>query len=461
MYRLNVPFREKDKAKAKGAKWDWQEKFWYCDELNDDLRRWYKEENTRTLAATENGIPGADSPFSAYKTVSEVNADISDQFERTDLFRSILVKGEVTNFRGANNGHYYFDIKDDNALLSCVIWSYLAESILKFKLESGKEVAIKGNLKFYDKRGTSTLHVTEIADVGAGQAALQYIQLKKKLEDEGLFSPEHKKPIPKFPTRVGIVTSKSGQAIQDIQKIAQKRDPFVQLILFHVNVQGQNAVSTIINGIKTLDEIGLDTRIVGRGGGSDEELIAYNDEILARTVFAARTPIISAVGHQGNWALIDLVSDFRVATPSEAAEEAIPDVMTTLQRVKQLNKGIRDNMRNNLIERMRRLETQKARLEGNDPARVLKEKKDRLQTLSEGMRKYIQMIFDTTKNRYQGLVTRLNGLSPTAKLVHGFGYITREDEPIMSVKDVKAGDELSVRIHDGRIKTTVNEVTEN
>ena len=470
MYKLNVPFTEKEEAKSYGARWNGQGKFWFCNELNDNLRRWYKEENTeanRPVAAAESGTPGtdpapvADGPFSAYKTVSEVNEEISNQFDRTSLFQSILVKGEVTNFRGANNGNYYFDIKDDQALLSCAIWKSNAERILRFELESGKAVAIKGNLKFYDKRGTSTLHVSEIADIGDGQASLQYLQLKKKLEEEGLFSPEHKKPIPKFPTRVGIVTSKSGQAIQDIQKIAQKRDPFVQLILFHVNVQGQNAVPTIINGIKTLDQIGLDTIIVGRGGGTDEELKAYNDENLARTVFAARTPIISAVGHQGNWALIDLVSDCRVATPSEAAEEAIPDVMTTLHRVAQLKKGIRDNMRNNLLERIMRLQTQKARLEGKDPARVLKEKKDRLQVISDGMRKNIQIIYDTTKNRYQVIVTRLNGLSPTAKLVHGFGYITRGDEPIMSVKDVKAGDELSVRIHDGRIKTTVNEVTEN
>ncbi len=468
MYKLNVPFEERDSAKENGAKWNIKGKFWYCDTLTDELRKWYSEEESSTnkpasksatTTPSGNSTKEAD-PYSDYKTVSKVNEEISKQFNLTKEFKSILVRGEVTNFNGKNNGNYYFDIKDDKALLPCIIWKSTAENNLKFELKSGKEVAIIGNLKFYNEKGTSSLHVSKIADIGAGQASLQYELLKKKLEEEGLFDQEHKKPIPKFPTRVGIVTSKDGRAIEDIEKVAKEKNPFVQLILYHVNVQGQNAVRTIIEGIKALDELGLDTIIVGRGGGSDEELIAYNDENVARAVYDAKTPIVSAVGHQGNLALIDHVADHRASTPTAAAQDCIPDLMTTLLRVRQLKKAIADNMQNNLQKRKSRLDTQKARLEGNDPVRVLKEKKVKLQVLSDGLRDKIVMIYDTTKNRYRVLVTRLNGLSPTAKLIHGFGYITSENNPVMSINDVNVGDEVSIRIHDGQIKTTVNDITD-
>ncbi len=512
MYRLNVPYTEKEEAKAYGARWNGQGKFWYCEELNDGLRNWYREEaaaddqratesaeetdmsensinedhpsenaTEHDTSTTEDATSATENdPYSEYKTVTQVSEEISRQFRRTPQLRSILVRGEVTGFQGVNNGNYYFQIKDENALLSCVIWKFDAARILKFKFESKKEVAIIGNVEFYDKIGSSRLRVTQIADIGAGQAFLKYSQLKKQLEEEGLFDPDHKKPIPKFPTRVGIVTSKGGQAIQDIQKVAKKRNPFVQLILYHVNVQGQNAVRTIVAGIKALDVLGLDTIIVGRGGGSDEELAAFNDENVVRAVYDANTPIVSAVGHEGNTSLIDYVSDHRAATPSEAAEDSIPDVMATLHRVKQLKKGITDNMRSNFQKRKSRLDTQKAKLEGNDPARVLKEKKDKLQVLSDGIRDKIVVIYDTKKNRFQVLsdglrnkigmiyetkknkyrvlVAQLNGLSPTAKLIHGFGYITSGDDPVMSINDVGVGDEVSIRIHDGQIKTTVIDI---
>ena len=483
MYRLDVPFIEKDDAKGKGARWNPQGRFWYCEELTDELRRWYREDensseqpqvpnvtethnngvteihnNIVTQVSVADNDADNNDPYSDYKTVSKVNKEISDQFNHTDKFRSILVRGEVTNFNGVNKGNYYFDIKDEEALLPCILWGTNAESVLTFELEKGKEVAIIGTLKFRDQKGTCSLHVSNIADIGAGKALLQYNQLMEKLRAEGLFDQDHKKDIPKFPTRVGIVTSKGGQAIQDIQKVARKRNPYVQLILYHVNVQGQNAVRTIIEGIKALDALNLDTIIVGRGGGSDEELIAYNDENVARAVYEANTPIVSAVGHEGNRALIDYVSDHRAATPSEAAEDSIPDIMTTVHRVEQLKKGITDNMRSNLQKRKSRLDTQKARLAGNDPARVLKEKKDKLQVLSDGLKTKIVMIYDTKKNRYRVLVTRLNGLSPTAKLIHGFGYITSGDDPVMSINDVSIGEEVSIRIHDGQIKTTVNDI---
>ena len=396
-------------------------------------------------------------PFADYKSVSAVNRMIAGQIELTDSFRTILVKGEVTNYRGPNGGHHYFSIKDDSSLLSCVIWKSTAATILRFPLESGKQVAIVGMLRYYDKKGTVSLQVRQIADMGAGEANLRYLQLKAMLEAEGLFAPEHKKPIPKFPETVGIITSMNGQARKDIEKIALKRNPYIRLLLYHVNVQGENACRTILEGIRNMDAMGLDTLIVGRGGGSEEELIAYNDESIARAVYAAKTPIISAVGHEGNWALIDYVSDLRAATPSEAAEEAIPDIMTVLRQIRQLEKNISDNMRSALEKRMLRLKTQEAKLKGNDPVRRLKERQERLKILSEGLTQKIRTVYEKKHHRFRVLLERLNGLSPTAKLVKGFGYISVEERPVASISDVQPDDILDIRIHDGHIVTTVKE----
>ncbi|MBR5969193.1 MAG: exodeoxyribonuclease VII large subunit [Lachnospiraceae bacterium] len=472
-YRLNVPYREKDAAKALGAKWNYVEKFWYCNELTDALRRWYQpdeeegvsgETDQSTVAPAASGIADAvapqaadGDPYARYQSVTAVNLMIAGQFERTDRFQTVLVKGEVTNYRGPNGGHHYFSIKDEHCLLSCVIWSYDAAAILRFPLESGKQVALAGRLAFFDKRGTVSLHVRQIADMGAGDASLRYLQLKARLEEEGLFAIEHKKPIPKFPEKVGIITSKNGQARKDIEKIALKRNPYVQLVLYHVNVQGENACRTILEGIERMDAMGLDTLIVGRGGGSDEELIAYNDEAIARAVYAAKTPVISAVGHEGNWALIDFVSDLRAATPSEAAEEAIPDIMTTIRQIRQLEKNIRDNMHNALEKRKLRLRTQEARLKGNDPVRKLKERKEKLKHLEEGLTQKIRAVYERKNHRFRVLLERLNGLSPTAKLVKGFGYISVSGQPVTGISDVQPEDILDITIHDGHIVTKVTE----
>ena len=594
VYRLNVPYSEKDEAKSLGAKWYASEKYWYYkgDSLPQGLKRWYREENGKEsrgigsdvltfggsddigkngnsgvydqgvsvdsdryirldsdeskIIDTETGeiievytlngrIPsGGDIPFGGetpfghlesnnnrskyytsdiflsqnendrnqyanYRTVSEVNTMISEIVYATNEFRSILVKGEVTNFDGKKGRHYYFAIKDEWALLPCVMWDHTAAYALNFKLEKGQQVALSGSLEFYKEGGRAQLIVSGIENIGEGQANLALIKLKAKLEAEGLFAPERKKPIPKHPAQVGIITSKNGQAIKDICKVANKRNPYVQLVLYHVNVQGVNAVGTIVEGIKALDSMGLDTIIVGRGGGSDEELNVYNDERIARTVSEAVTPIVSAVGHQGHWTLIDYVADKRAATPSEAAEETIPDIMTDIKRVELLLKGISDNMASILKGRRLLIDAKLSELEKNSPQMKLKEKtdrlthlaemmeinirnrysscKDRVNTLSEaitGNMKLIyagyrdkpqnlldsinsnmQLIYQRYSKRFEVLLAELNGLSPTAKLVGGFGYVTRDEKPVKSASSVKPGDAINIRMHDGDIGAVV------
>lgn len=464
VYRLNVPYREKDEAKALGAKWNYTEKFWYCEgELTDGLRRWYddpeqKNENYPEISNMTEIQTSLANDDDLYKTVSQVNQMIYDQFDDTVSFQMIMVKGEVTNYSGHKGRNYYFAIKDDMSLLPCFMWEDTASSVLKFKLEQGQQVAIIGKLDYYKAGGRSQLIVRQIINIGDGAANLAYLKLKAKLEAEGLFDEAHKKPIPKYPEKVGIITSKDGQAIKDICKVASKRNPYVQLILYHVNVQGKNAVTTIIEGIRYMDAQGVDTIIVGRGGGSDEELMAYNDEMIARTVYEAVTPVISAVGHEGHWTLIDYVSDKRVATPSEAAEEAVPDVMVDVMRVSRLKKSIEVNMYNQLEQRKLLLRAGMALLEKNSPESKLKERVDRLSVLSERLNDNMTKALDFRKHRFELLVAGLHGLSPTAKLVNGFGYISKAGKPVTSVKEVRENDLIKIDIHDGFIVTNVAEV---
>ena len=495
MYKLNVPYLEKDEAKSYGARWNSSGKYWFYpgDDLPDGLRRWYNgpepltggndnvlegqvsfsdigldnedavstssitDRDGGTTALSGNGADGG-SGSDLYKTVSQVNDMIIRNFNDTIEFQMIMVKGEVTNFSGHKGRNYYFAIKDNDALLPCFMWEDTARSVMKFELKQGQQVAIIGKLDLYKAAGKAQLVVRQISAIGDGAANLALIKLKAQLEAEGLFDEDHKKKIAKYPETVGIITSKDGQAIKDICKVAGKRNPYVQLVLYHVNVQGKNAVSTIIEGIRYMDKQGFDTIIVGRGGGSDEELMAYNDEMIARTVYEAQTPIISAVGHEGHWTLIDYVADKRVATPSEAAEEAVPDVMVDINRVRQLRRSIETNMMNRLEQRKLLLAAKLAVLEKNSPERKLKERTDRLAVLSERLTENMRRVFDAKKHRYEVLVANLNGLSPTAKLVSGFGYISHDDRPVKTVDDVKVGDTIHIRIHDGEIKSDVTEV---
>lgn len=466
-FKLDVPYREKDQAKQYGAKWNYKEKYWYYEgeELAEGLQRWYQDPEAQETAsimpamdiAVKNEM-GTDL-YADYKTVSQINDMILRKFYDTKEFQFIMVKGEVTNYSGHKGGHYYFTLKDQDAQLHCVMWASTAQAMLKFTLEKGQMVAIVGDLDYYRAGGRTHLIVRRIVNIGDGAANLAFLQLKAKLRAEGLFDPEHKKSIPKHPKKVGIITSKDGQAIRDIYKVAHKRNPYVQLILYHVKVQGKDAVATIVKGIQYMDQLGLDSLIVGRGGGSDEELKAYNEEAIARAVFAARTPIVSAVGHEGHWTLIDDTADKRVATPSEAAEETIPDLMAEVRRLQLLQEKMLLNIQNALNERKVLLENRMAVMEKYNPERILKEQQKRLSLAENLLHQNMQRIFEEKKHRYDVLLANLNGLSPTAKLVKGFGYITLNDQPVTRIQDVEPGDQVKIKIHDGEMLTKVLEIS--
>ncbi len=395
-------------------------------------------------------------------SVGQINNYLKNLIQSDYLLHNFLVKGEISNCKYHSMGHIYFSLKDETGSMPCVMFKGNVPSGLKFELKNGQAVIVQGSLGVYEQGGMYQLYAKNIQldGLGEGELHLKFEQLKLKLYEEGLFDFEYKKPIPKFPKAVGIVTAKTGAAIQDIMNIARRRDPYVQLILYPAKVQGDGAAETIVKGIKTLDKMGLDTIIVGRGGGSIEDLWAFNEEIVARAIFEAKTPIISGTGHEIDNTIADYVSDLRAPTPSAAAELAIPDIMSEIRKI--------DNLRNQLeravksrLDRYRLLnEKYIAKLEKLSPEQKLINNNLYLASLSDRMKGAIERKYALYERRLSVDIARLDGLSPTAKLINGFGYVSCSDEPVTSAKKVKSGDEIEIVLHDGTILGEVSKVRE-
>ncbi len=391
-------------------------------------------------------------------TVSQVNGYIKNLISSDYLLKNIVIRGEISNCKYHSMGHIYFTLKDEASSMPCVMFKGSIPNGLKFRLEDGQAVLITGSVNVYERDGRYQLYANKIllADDGKGKLAEEFEKLKIKLYEEGLFEFEIKKPIPKHPKAVGIVTAKTGAAIQDIMNIAKRRNPFVQLYLYPAKVQGEGAAETIVKGIETLDKMGLDTIIVGRGGGSIEDLWAFNEEIVARAIFAAKTPIISGTGHEVDNTIADYVADLRAPTPSAAAELAIDNVLDTLNRVKTVRASMDREMISKVREAKFSLEKLRNALDKLSPEAVLRDRQLALAQSVDRLHRLMEERFNRVKQRLEVDITRLHGLSPTAKLVNGFGYISDgKDKPVTSVKAVKEGDSLTVRVHDGTIDTKV------
>ena len=391
-------------------------------------------------------------------TVSQVNGYIKNLISSDYLLKNIVIRGEISNCKYHSMGHIYFTLKDEASSMPCVMFKGSIPNGLKFRLEDGQAVLITGSVNVYERDGRYQLYANKIllADDGKGKLAEEFEKLKIKLYEEGLFEFDIKKPIPKHPKAIGIVTAKTGAAIQDIMNIAKRRNPFVQLYLYPAKVQGEGAAETIVKGIETLDKMGLDTIIVGRGGGSIEDLWAFNEEIVARAIFAAKTPIISGTGHEVDNTIADYVADLRAPTPSAAAELAIDNVLDTLNRVKTVRASMDREMISKVREAKFSLEKLRNALDRLSPEAVLRDRQLALAQSVDKLHRLMEERLNRVKQRLEVDITRLHGLSPTAKLVNGFGYISDgDDKPVTSVKAVKEGDSLTVRVHDGTIDTKV------
>ena len=458
MVRLDVPFREKDEAKALGARWNSAEKYWFCTEDQiEKFARWYRGELPGAVSEESSSGESEGALADRFETVTSVTEMIATYFANNSAFRVVRVKGEVSNY-SLWNGHHFFTIKDASSVLKCTLWKSTADLLPDFTLEDGQQVGLLGSLRFNTKRSEGELDVARVFDLGEGDENLELKLLKEKLQAEGLFDLEKKKEIPGYPKRIGIVSSKEGDAIRDICRVAHDRNPYVQLYLYSVTVQGASAPTSIIEGIRKMDAGGYDLIIVSRGGGSREDLSPFDDEGVVRAVFAANTPVVTGVGHERDWTLIDFVADKRFSTPTYAAQGVIPDVMSDIRRICQLSASIHACMEQILRRKYLLLESKKERLGRFDPVVILQRNMDKLALLSDGLHSSIADVVNRRKHRLDVQIATLHGNSPTAKLVQGFGYISKDGRPVSTTDEVNKDDELMLSIHDGQIKAVVTDV---
>ncbi|MCM1157033.1 MAG: exodeoxyribonuclease VII large subunit [Bacteroidales bacterium] len=394
-------------------------------------------------------------------SVSQINLYIKNMFSNDYLLRNVQIKGEISNVKYHSSGHIYFTLKEEGSSISGVMFKSARYQGLDFTLENGQSVVATGNVTVYERDGRYQIYAREIRLDGLGSLYEEYERLKQKLYEEGLFEFEHKKPIPAYPKKIGIVTAETGAAIQDILTIAKRRNPFVQLYLYPALVQGEGAAKTIAAGIEKLDTMGMDTIIIGRGGGSIEDLWPFNEEIVARAIYRANTPIISGTGHEIDNTIADYAADLRAPTPSAACELAIPDVMSALHQVKQQEYRLKRWMEHCLLRKKQTLQTLEARLSGVSVENRYRNQRIYLDSLQDRLSQSMQAKYQKRRNYLEILLAKLDGLSPTGKLAGGYGYIERADgEAVKSVKDIQEKDAFTVTLRDGRIEGIVTAVSE-
>lgn len=390
-------------------------------------------------------------------SVGEVNRYISNMFGQDFLLRNIAVQGEVSNCKYHTSGHIYFSLKDETGAIACVMFAGQRKG-LAFRMKDGDNVIVSGSVSVYERDGRYQLYARQITLVGAGLLYEKYLALKKELEEMGMFAPQYKQPIPRVVRRLGVVTAPTGAAVQDIRNIALRRNPYVQIILYPALVQGEGAKESIVKGIQTLDKAGVDVMIVGRGGGSIEDLWAFNEECVARAVFECETPVISAVGHETDTTIIDYVADLRAPTPSAAAELAVMDVASFDQQLMQYRNRLDRDMMNVLQNKRQQLAQLKLRVAASSPENQLLQKKQYLDELSNRLQYRMQEKYTASRNRLELFIEKLNGLSPLRRLSRGYVYV--EDDKgscLTSVSQVKAGDSVKIHVTDGYIRALVQE----
>lgn len=388
-------------------------------------------------------------------TVSQANQYIKNMFNQDFLLNNISVRGEVSNCKYHSSGHIYFSIKDRNGLLSCVMFAGKKRG-LDFKMEEGNKVIVSGNINVYERDGKYQLYADKIEKEGTGDLYKRFIELKNELEEMGMFSGEYKKEIPKYSMNVGIVTASTGAAIQDIINISKRRNPYIKLVLYPAKVQGDGAADTIVNGIRCLDSKNLDAIIVGRGGGSIEDLWAFNEEKVARAIFECNTPVISAVGHETDYTIADYVADMRAPTPSAAAELVVFEYNKLCEKISSYEENMRYRIDNKIRNYRNTVNDLLWKLNKMSPANNIQSKRQRLADLE--IRLYDSINRKTSERRHQLelLTERLNGLSPLNKLSGGYAYISDDkNKPVKSIKQINADAELKIVLKDGNAKVKV------
>lgn len=388
-------------------------------------------------------------------SVGQINSYIKNMFAQDFLLQDLSVKGEVSNCKYHSSGHIYFTLKDGKGTISCVMFAG-NRSGLAFRMNEGMQVVVKGTIDVYERDGKYQMYAKEIRPDGAGELYAKFEQLKKELLERGMFAPEYKKPVPRYVRTLGVVTAPTGAAVRDIINISTRRNPYVQIILYPAVVQGEAAAASIVKGIQELERIGVDVMIVGRGGGSIEDLWAFNEEVVAQAVFDCSVPVISAVGHETDTTIIDYVADLRAPTPSAAAELAVYDVSLFLGQLQGYRAVFNRQIQGRIALNRAQLKALEAGLKMNSPMGKIREKRTYAISLEERLSASMKNQIMSKKHRLAIYIEKLKGLSPLDKLNQGYSYVSDEKgKTVTDINRVSVGDKLQVFVKNGRMETKV------
>ena len=391
-------------------------------------------------------------------SVTQVNQYIKGLLDGDSALSGLFVRGEISNYKAYPSGHHYFSLKDGEGAIRCVMFRREAMS-LRFRPENGKKVVAFGRVTVFPRDGQYQLYCSALSPDGMGDLHAAFEQLKEKLYQEGLFDQAHKKKIPRFPERIALITSSAGAAVRDIIQIASRRNPFVQIILYPALVQGASAAPSIVNGIRALERQGVDVMIVGRGGGSIEDLWAFNERMVAQAVFDCSVPIISAVGHETDTTIIDYVADLRAPTPSAAAELAVTQVSDIENEILDRQDRLYQRMGRVLQHKRQQADQMEMRLKYLSPAKRIREKRTYSIQLEDRLQNRLQAILRERRHNLALYIERMKAVSPLEKLNSGFSYVEDTDgKNIRSVIQVEAGERLRIRVSDGVIDTRVEQI---
>lgn len=392
-------------------------------------------------------------------SVGQVNKYIKNMFAQDFMLHHISIKGEVSNCKYHSSGHIYFTMKDADGTINAIMFAGSRREGLKFPMKEGDRVVVTGSVEVYERDGRYQIYARTIERDGEGNLYLKFEALKRELEEMGMFAEEYKQPIPAYAKTVGIVTAETGAAIQDIRNIAGRRNPYVQLILCPALVQGEDAAPSIVNGIHALEQIGVDVIIVGRGGGSIEDLWAFNEEIVARAIFDCRVPVISAVGHQTDWTIADYVADLRAPTPSAAAELAVFDYRQVKQELLGMRQQMDKELRRKVTVARNHLEHQRMRLHYLSPQQRMNENRRRVAEYEEKLTGRMVELLRERRHRLALLAGTLESYSPVKKLSGGYAFVEDGNhQALRSIRQVRAEDTVQIHLLDGTLTATVTEV---
>lgn len=393
-------------------------------------------------------------------TVAQINSYIKNMFAEDYMLRSVFVKGEISNCKYHSSGHIYFTLKDEKGIIACVMFAG-SRAGLSFQLEEGQQVVVGGTIDVYERDGKYQLYAKQITLDGAGLLYEKFDRLKRKLEEMGMFAPEYKQPIPRYVKTLGVVTAPTGAAVRDIINIATRRNPYVQIILYPAIVQGEQAPASIVNGIHALEQLGVDVMIVGRGGGSIEDLWAFNEEIVAQAAFDCSVPIISAVGHETDTTIIDFVSDLRAPTPSAAAELAVYDFALLLEKLELYHSTLNHHMEKRLELEKTRLENHKIRFKYLSPASQLQQKRVYCMDLEGQLSALMERCLMENRHKMALLAQQLKGLSPLEKLSQGYAYVENDKGQVLNdIRNVEPEQDIRIYVKNGMVHARTTGVTE-